>query len=172
MAEAEWNTAIQGLREMFPNHPPVLIDRVLRQNRGVVESAISALLRIPPPKAPASSSRKPPPHQSSHKPGAAPPAAPAPAHPPQPEHIFPADFMRWPSDVEWVRVRTDAGGISPLQTEDDIAQGTSGADVRDLLTTVPDQALARRSPGAEAAESGWSQLKSRFTRSGPVYAPL
>jgi hypothetical protein len=174
MAQIEWAAAIQNLTEMFPNHPPSLLERVLREHRGVLEPAISALLEIPPPKSSSSSRRPPsrPPPQQPHRSPPAAPAAPAPARPPQPDHIFPPDFLRWPKDVEWIRVRTDGGGASPLQTDDDVIQGASGSDLRDLLAVVPNEALARRSSAPEAAESGWSKLKSRFSGSTANYTPL
>jgi hypothetical protein len=174
MAEIEWSAAIQNLAEMFPNHPPSVLERVLREHRGVLEPAISALLHTPPPKS-SSSSRKPQSHHQSHHsthPDPGPAAAPAPAHPAQPEHIFPPDFMRWPKDVEWIRVRTDGAGASPLQTDEDVIQGHAGSNLRDLLAVVPNEAVARRTSGPEVAESGWSKLKSRLKGNAANYAPL
>lgn len=141
--------AVQELHEMFPKHSVAQIERVLRENRMIIDTAVTKLLSLKPETV-APQSRPNPSAQQKVQ---------------EPKHIFPKDFLRFPNDVEWVLVSTDTGltGQSPLQSTDDVAfTGTSGLPSNpDDLPKTPLTDFTGTKPS-----SGWSKFKARFSGSG------
>jgi hypothetical protein len=149
----ECSEALATLKEMFPKHSTAAIDRGLRENRGALNATITQLLRSAP------DSKEP-----AQKFVLAAKPRPPPPRDPNADHIFPPDFLRLPADVEWVKVRVDSAGSSPLQTDDDIMlpslMKSPQAELRSL-TDSPSEVLQLGPADPKHQESGWTKLKSR-----------
>lgn len=155
----DFQRAVDTLKEMFPKRSSKTIEHALRESRGSLEVAISRLLPEEPRPAPS----RPGVSGSSRRANPAPPPQ-APAQ----DHIFPPDFLRWPSDVTWVKVSSDAFGASPLQGDDDVMLPDGSAS--QLMHARPVESLKMDDFSAEQQQSGWSKLKSKFL--GASYAPI
>ena len=157
----DYRTAMATLREMFPKHSEHLIDQTLRECGGALESTISRLLRARPDLDPHKGHQ----HKSHHSDK---PAAPRET---TPDHIFPPDFLRWPADVEWVKVSSDAFGAPPLQTDDDVI--VPGAPLSEVMGQMqPEHAIQMGTFDAGQQQSGWSKLKSKFMTMGSSYSHI
>jgi hypothetical protein len=108
----EYSEALATLKDMFPKHSTSVIDRTLRENHGALNATVTQLLRSAP------DARAPTPRPKKSTPAAK--SRPPPTRDLTADHIFPPDFLRLPADVEWVKVKVDSAGSSPLQTDDDI----------------------------------------------------
>jgi hypothetical protein len=167
----DFTAAMASLRETFPQHSPSTIERVLRENRGILDAAASELLTIPatsrpPSRPPAGAPAAPVPAPARKPPPARAPAAP-PRAPPV-DHIFPPDFLRFPADIAWVRVTTRANS-SPLQTDDDVLGDRGG---RGAIPDAAMQTVENGTADARGQASGWSKLKSKLMGQSQTYAPL
>ena len=89
---ADFNAKVRQLKEMLPQHSEATIERVLREKRGVVDSALTVLLDMPPESG----------NSSAHHP-ASKPQRKNNSSTKSPSHIFPADFLRWPPNAKVVR---------------------------------------------------------------------
>jgi hypothetical protein len=163
----DYSDALARLKEMFPKHPTTAIDRALRENRGALHPTITQLLRSAP------DSKARPPHPKTSNPAAK--HRPLPNHDPTADHIFHPDFLRLPPDVEWVKIKVDSSGSSPLQTDDDIMlpslRKDPHAEMRSL-TDSPSQTLQLGPADPKHQESGWAKLKSRFLGLNPQYSQI
>lgn len=158
----DYRAAMTTLREMFPKHSERLIDQTLRECGGALESTISRLLRVKPDLEAQKGHHH---HKSHHS------EKPAPPKQATPDHIFPPDFLRWPTDVEWVKVSSDAYGAPPLQTDDDVV--VPGAPMSEVMGQMrPDQAIQMGTFDAGQQQSGWSKLKSKFMTMGSSYSHI
>lgn len=134
LRECDLQASVNQLREMFPQHSPATIERILRSQKGVIDAAISVILETPEDFHGAPPVLTPP--VMPHPQAMAPPVMQAPAQPIQPprreqprtntntrqtfEHIFPPDFLRWPADAE---VICENVGGPPLVPQGPIPMG-------------------------------------------------
>lgn len=138
--------AMQNLREMFPNHPVEVLEQAIRDNNGLLDSAINQLLSTPTHKSKGSKKHI---HGQDKAPRA------------QQGHIFPPDFLAWPSDIEWELVETDTGpcGASLLQTEDDCNLVTAGM-TQEMMGEVPHHTISKTN--YRQNQDIWSKMKTNF----------
>ena len=152
-ARISYDEAISQLVEMFPNHSRETIDRVLRQNKGKMEPSITVLLTL-------KSERKS--HHSSSSRSKPAPARPAPQ---DPQPIFPRDYLRWPKDVNYIKVSSSESNslIEPNEV-DPYWQRTSGAGATldggsgTLKSLSVEDFTASSTHGASA----WESFKKKF----------
>ncbi|KAH0787228.1 CUE domain containing protein [Histomonas meleagridis] len=146
------SSALRSLQEMFPNHSPETIRRVLRECRGVVESAVNKLLRIPAPQ-PSVPTQKSTTNTKPHR---------------SQDHIFPDDFLRWPKGIKWEKVQANLDNFTPLQTEADLVPlGTDPSISSDLPESEDIPIL-----NPQQSQSGWDKLKDKFLSMHSQYTQL
>ena len=141
-----YEQAISQLIEMFPNHSRETIDRVLRQNKGKMEPSITVLLTLKSDrKSSSSSSSKPKPK----------PARPAPQ---DGQSIFPRDYLRWPKDVNYIKVNT-AESNSLIEPNEMISfAGTPDNGPGQMRSLSVEDFVASTTHGASA----WESFKKKF----------
>ena len=140
------------LKEMFPNHLPDTIERVLSSTRGIIEPTITKLLAIPPDKNPV----KPTKTKNSV------------SSEPQLAHIFPADFLRWPKEVEYIRVFEEAQSSNSLLSQDNEMIDTDSIE----SPNDPSESLSTEGFYEEGATSTWESLKKKFVQAPEKYNPI
>ena len=143
-----FDQAINELSEMFPNHSRETIERVLRQNKGRMETSITILLSLKPEHKKTSSSK---PREQ--------PQRPAPQAPEQ-HHIFPSDYLRWPKNVNYIKVSTAESNsliepndmLSSFNTTPESGSGKMKTlSVEDFMSSPNEHGL-----------SAWESLKKKF----------
>ena len=154
----QYQSAIQELQEMFPEHSKNLIEGTLRSVNLSIDAAIAILLDTPPDKAshpsrPAPAPVQAPPPSQPHKPAAA----------PIKQHIFPADFLRWPPNATTIKVSiqpTDVtGGASSVSYPQPTQQLPQSPQLFDLdMNSIQNE--------SKQPASGWAKFKARFSKKG------
>ena len=172
LRESDLMNSVRELMEMFPQHSPQLIEQILRSNKGVIDSAITALLETPPDNegAPLPAPVPPPPaerREPSCERRAAPTLRISPGRSIQ--HIFPPDFLRWPPDAKVICEdangvpieRSNLGGKMELSATD-----LSEAPIIKIDVPQPVQQTKKK------ASKGWNIFKKKFRKRGGNYEKI
>ena len=165
LRESDLQASVNQLREMFPQHSPATIERILRSQKGVIDAAISIILDTPednndhPPIAP------PPVLQPSAEPRTSQPRQqhqhqqrPPQKNRPNFEHIFPPDFLRWPADADVIRENLSGAPVAvPVQ---------QGMPPMGMMPPEPVFHVQPMQPqSGEQAQSWWNRFKlERFSK--------
>lgn len=128
--------AINQLQEMFPNHDPQTIRRILREKDNNVQNAINVLLKTKPD------------------------LGPKPLEDAQSQHIFPNDFLRWPKDVNYVKVFEDNYSNSLVEDDAQILP----IDSKSVSSDLDGKNLALEN-FKSTNPSAWENFKKKFKQS-------
>ena len=143
-----YSAALSKLQEMFPNHAPATIEKSLRDARGVMEVAVNKLLKIKPDKGKRSA-------ESGTKKGAVNEKT---------QHIFPEDYLRWPKNVQYVKVFDETSQNTLLDDDESFMAPTSQGEVQEAPLSVADF--------KDHQESAWESLKEQFAQRSNSYKHL
>ncbi|EAX93458.1 CUE domain containing protein [Trichomonas vaginalis G3] len=130
---SSYEAAIEQLSEMFPNHQKSTIASTLRSKNGDLQNTINALLKMKPDKGPKVIEDA------------------------QSQHIFPSDFMRWPKDVQYVKVFTDNNSNSLFDDDSQMIPIESSN-----VPTVADEKTLSVEHFKATNSSTWESFKQKF----------
>lgn len=157
--ESDLMNSVRELCEMFPLHSPQTIERILRSKKGVIDSAISVLLETPADYKDPQPAPPPPPRNVEHKRE----RAERPKHHKHDHmnHIFPADFLRWPPDAQVICEDIDGNRIDR----------PSASGVKRPVPMEPEvkpvvRVEVKLHGSDEKPVKGWKKFKARFKKKG------
>lgn len=152
---ADFNAKVRQLKEMLPQHSEATIERVLREKHGVVDSALTVLLDMPPESG----------NSSAHHP-ASKPQRKNNSSTKSPSHIFPADFLRWPPNAKVVREQIGSE-VSNQPQEPQFIYQPPPMPQPNIPSNQPQYGNSSKNPSA------WNNFKDRFrSKDGNTYAPI
>ncbi|OHT08376.1 hypothetical protein TRFO_23220 [Tritrichomonas foetus] len=170
LRESDIRSRVKQLKEMLPQHSESTIERVLREKKGNIDSALTVLLSM------SSDSKS---HSSSTSGSSKPKKSKEHKHKSHKKkaqvHIFPADFLRWPPDAEVVREGFDGNDDITIKSEPEFVYQPPTISLQSDIQVGGFEAFSQPiiNSGYERPEvTGWAKFKAKMKRGGKTYSQI